>query len=86
MPVVQMQSPGAKNLGGKVELSIPIVDHRAPQEAPRPIVHLAGHLLGYLEKDGIARKGQLEVALVIQRHGRYLTQSVFAIEHPAVGS
>ena len=30
--------------------------------------------------------GQLEVALVVQRHGRDLAERVLAVEHPAVGA
>ena len=35
---------------------------------------------------GIAMDGQLEVALVVQRHGRDLAERVLAVEHPAVGA
>ena len=49
-------------------------------------VHLAGHLLGDLEEHGVAMDGQLQVALVVERHRRHLAERVLAVEHPAVGA
>ena len=84
--VVQMQPARAKDLGREVELLFPVVDDRASEETLRPLVHLARHLFGNLHEHGIAMDGQLEVALVVQRHGRDLAQRVLAVEHPAVGA
>ena len=41
-----------------------------PKKPCRPRVHLAGHLLGDLQEHRVAVDGQLEVALVVQRHRR----------------
>src|SRR5262245_40256691 len=86
VPVIQMQAAGAKDLGGEIELLLPVVDDRSAEKALRPLVHLAGYLLGDLQERGIAMDGQLEVALVVQRHARNLTEGVLAVEHPSVGA
>src|SRR5207249_6874480 len=69
-----------------VELLFPVADDGASYKSMRPLVHLARHLLRNLREHGIAMEGQLEVALVVQRHGRDLAERVLAVEHPAVGA
>jgi len=84
--VVQMQPARAKDLGREVELLFQSLMMGRPEKTLRPLVHLARHLFGNLREQGIALDGQLEVALVVQRHGRELAQRVLAIEHPTVGA
>jgi hypothetical protein len=49
-----------------------------------PEVHLRPHLLGCPQKDVVLGDGQLEVALVVERHRLDLAQRILAVEHPAV--
>ena len=56
------------------------------EEALRPRVHLAGHLLGHAQEQRVAVDRELQVALVVERHRRELAERVLAVEHPAVGA
>ena len=86
VPVVEVQSAGAEDFRGEVELLPPVGDDLAPEEPCRPAVHLSGDLLGDFEEHGVAVDGQLQVALVVERHRRDLAERVLAVEHPAVGA
>ena len=86
VPVVEVQSAGAEDLRGEVELLPPVGDDLAPEEPRRPGVHLSGNLLGDLEEDRVAVDGQFQVALVVERHRRDLAERILAVEHPAVGA
>ena len=81
-----MQTAGAEDLRREFELDPPVGDDLTPEEAARPTVHLAGDLLGDREKQRISGDGQLQVALVVERHRRHLPEGVLAVEHPAVGA
>src|SRR5262245_42998219 len=81
-----MQSASAKNLGREVKLLFPVADGRASEKALGPFVHFARHLFSDLQKNWIAVDGQLEIALIVERHGRNLAERVLAVEHPAVGA
>ena len=76
----------AKDLGREVELRLPVVDDLPAVEIECPGVHLLGNLGGYLKKHGIPMNGQLEVPLIVQRHRVDLTEGIFPVEHPAVGT
>ena len=80
-----MQSAGAEDLGGELELPSPVLDDGMAEKAPGPGIHLVGHLLAYLMEQRVARDGEFEVALVVQRHGIDLTHGILAVEHPPVG-
>ncbi len=84
VPVVEVQPAGAEDPGREVELPPPVVDDRAPEEAPCPRVHLARHLLGHPQEERVPGDGELEVALVVEGHRGDLAERVLAIEHPAV--
>jgi hypothetical protein len=84
--VVEVQAAGAEDLRREGELGAPVGDDLAAEEAARPGVHLAGDLLGDLEKARILRDRQHQVALVVERHRRHLAEGVLAVEHPAVGA
>jgi len=81
-----VQPTGAEDLRREVELLPPVVDDPAAEEALGPAVHLVGDLLGHLEKQRVLVDRQLEVALIVERHGGDLPESVLAVEHPAVGA
>ena len=57
-----------------------------PKNSSRPLVHLAGDRLGRPQEDRVAGDGELQVALVVERHRLDLAQGVLAVEHPAVGA
>ncbi len=84
--VVEVQAAGAEDRHREVELGAPVADDRPPEEALCPCVHLARHLSRDVEEHGLAREGEAEIALVVERHGRSLPERVFAVEHPAVGA
>ena len=86
VPVVEVQAARAEDARREVELRAPVVDDGAAEERPRPRVHLAGDLLGDAMKQVVACEGQLQVALVVERHGVDLPERVLAVEHPAVGA
>src|SRR3954468_3185261 len=79
-----MKAARSEDPGREIELPAPIIDDRTPEEAPRPPVHLTSDLLGDSQEYRIAREGQLQVALVVERHRRHLAERVLAVEHPAV--
>src|SRR5690348_18494237 len=56
------------------------------EETGRPGVHLPSNLLGDFQENGIAVERELQIALVVERHRRDLTERIFAIEHPAVSA
>ena len=68
MAIIKMQAACAKDLGCEVELLFPVADDGAPEKALRPFVHIARHLFGHLCEHRIALDGELEVALVVERH------------------
>jgi hypothetical protein len=84
LPVVEVEAARAEDLRREVELGGPVVDDRPPEELARPLVHLRGHSLGDAQKDRVTMDGELQIALVVQRHRRHLAQCVLAVEHPAV--
>ncbi len=86
VPVVEVQAARAEDLRREVELLLPVVDDRAAEEALRPRVHLARDLLGDRQEHRVAMDGQLQVALVVERHRRDLAERILAVEHPAVGA
>jgi hypothetical protein len=86
MPIVEMEAARPEELRGEVELPPPVVDGRAPEELARPFVHLAGHVFGCRHEHGVAMDGELEVALVVERHRGHLAQRVLAVEHPAIST
>ena len=86
MAVVQVQAARAEDPGGEVQLTAPVGDDLAAEEALRPSVHLPGHLLRRLQEHFIAGERQLQVPLVVERHRLDLTQRVLAVEHPTVGA
>ena len=59
---------------------------RPAEEAPRPAVHLAGDVLGDAQEERVPVDGELEIALVVERHRVDLAERVLAVEHPAVGA
>ncbi len=86
VPVVEVQSAGAEDRHGHVELRAPVGDDGTAEEALRPLVHLVGDAGGDLEEHGLARQRQAQVALVVERHRRALPERVLAVEHPAIGA
>src|SRR5262249_54738537 len=84
--IIQMESPGAEHLRREIELLDPIRDDWFSKEAFAPLIHLGRHLLSRLHEYIVAMNGELEIALVIERHARNLPESIFAVEHPPVGS
>ena len=90
LPVVEVQAARAEDLGGEVELRHPVGDHRLrsvrAEEVACPGVHLARYLFGRSQEHRVAVDRQLQVALVLERHGRDLTERVLAVEHPPVGA
>ena len=54
------------------------------EELFAPRVDLAGDGFRRLQEHRVARDRQFQIALVVQRHRRQLTERVFAVEHPAV--
>ena len=86
VPVVQMQTAGAENAGGEIELLLPVRDDLPAEEALAPGVHLRSHGLGDTQERLLAPKGNLEVAQVVERHAVDLAEGVLAVEHPAVGA
>src|SRR6185503_19992710 len=67
--VVEVEGAGAEDVRGDVELPAPVGDDGPPEEALGPPVHLAGDRLGDAEEERVAGDGELEVALVVERHG-----------------
>src|SRR5262245_19110562 len=86
MAVVQMQSASAENLCRKVQLLDPIVDDGSTEESLSPLIHFSGNVLGSFHENRIAMDSKVEIALVIERHRRYLAQRVLSLEHPSVGA
>src|SRR6185295_12682505 len=84
--VVEVQTARAKDRSGKVELFPPIVDDRAPKKARRPPVHLDGNLFGDEQKPHVTDDSQPQVSLVVERHGVDLSEGIFTVEHPTIGS
>ena len=84
--IVEVQPAGAEDLGGEPELLLPVADDRPAEERLRPGVHLRGHAFGRLEEHLLLVDRQLQVALVVERHGGELAECVLAVEHPAVRS
>ena len=84
--IVEVEPARTEDLRGERELPAPIGDDRFPEKRGGPRVHFACDLLGHLHEHGVAMDRQLQVSLVIQRHGRDLAERVFAIEHPAIGA
>lgn len=81
-----MEAAGSEDAGGHLQLIVPVGDDFPAVEADSPVVHLPGNDLGDVMELRVADESQLHVPDVVQRHGVDLTQSVLAIEHPAVGS
>lgn len=86
VPVVEVQSTGAIDLGRERQLPAPILDDRPPKEGGRPVVHFAGDLFRHDEELWILVNRQFQVSLVVQRHRRHLAERVFTVEHPAIGA
>ena len=84
--VVEVQPPRAEDPGGEVELLAPVVEDRTAEEAPRPAVHLVGDVLRDAQENRVPVEGELEIALVVERHRVDLSEGVLAVEHPPVGA
>ena len=84
--VVQVKAARPEHLRREVELLLPVGDGAAAEEAFRPAVHFIRNLLGRTHEHRIAREGELQVPLVVQRHRPDLAERVLAVEHPAVGA
>jgi hypothetical protein len=52
----------------------------------RPLVHLGADFFGDAQEAWVFGDRELEVALVVERHGIDLPEGVLAIEHPAVSA
>jgi len=76
----------AEDLRGELELLFPVVDDGAPEEAVRPLVHLAGDPFGHFQEDRASVDRQPQVPLVVQRHRGDLTKRVLPVEHPPIGA
>src|SRR4029453_4122159 len=79
--VVEVQTARAEDLGGEVELLAPVDDDGSPEKALRPLVHLGGDFFGDAEEAWVFGNGELEIALVVERHGIDLPEGVLPIEH-----
>ncbi len=86
MTVVQVQAARPEDARGEIELLAPVVDDGAAEEAARPLVDLPRHLLGGGHEHVGSRVRQLQIALVVERHGLDLTFRILSIEHPAIGA
>src|SRR4029453_750002 len=84
--VVEVQTARAEDLGGEVELLAPVGDDGSPEKALRPLVHLGADFFGDAQEAWVFGDRELEVALVVERHGIDLPQGVLAIEHPAISA
>ena len=84
--VVEVQTPRAEDLGGEVELLAPVGDDGSPEKALRPLVHLGADFFGDAQEAWVFGDRELEIALVVERHGIDLPEGVLAIEHPAVSA
>jgi hypothetical protein len=84
--VIEMETARAEDRGGEVELPAPVGDDGVPERALRPLVHLGGDFSGDAQEEWVPGDRELEVALVIERHGIDLAEGILAIEHPAVGA
>ena len=84
MPIVEVQAAGTEDPGREVELLPPVDDDPAAEESFRPGVHLGGDGLGSGQEPFVAMDGELEIALIVERHARDLAERVLAVEHPAV--
>ena len=84
--VVEVETARAEDAGREVELLPPVEDRAAAQEVCRPGVHLLRDPLCRGEEHRVTVKRQLEVALVVERHRRDLSERILAVEHPAVRS
>ena len=86
VPIVQMQAAGAEDAGGEVELLFPVRNGCAAEEALGPSIDFGGDRFGNAQEGLLAPEGDLEVALVVERHGIDLAERVLAVEHPSVGA
>ena len=84
MAIVEVQAAGAEDSGGEVELLPPVGNDPAAEKAFRPGVHLGGDGFGGGQEPRVTMDGELEVALIVERHARDLAERVLAVEHPAV--
>ena len=86
VPIVEVQPARAEDARREVQLRSPVLDDGATEKPLRPRVHLARDLLGGGHEHIGACERQLQVALVVERHGVDLPERVLAVEHPAVGA
>jgi len=86
MPVDQVQAAGAEDPRGEGELGAPVGDRLAAERLARPGVHLRRDPLGDVEEPRVRGERELEVPVIVERHGLDLPQCVLAVEHPAVGA
>jgi len=84
--VVEVQPPGPEDSRGEFELLPPIGDDRTAKKPLCPAVHLGGDRFGNRQEEGIPGDCELQVALIVKRHGVDLAQSILAVEHPAIGA
>src|SRR5262249_7822434 len=65
MTIVEVQSAGAEDFRGEIELLHPIFDDRPAEKSFGPGVHLVCHLFGRLHEGRITMNSELEVPLII---------------------
>ncbi len=84
VPVVEMKTPRPEYLRREVELLSPVHDYFAAEKSLGPFVHLSRDLLGDVHEHRVFPYREFQIPLVVERHGGYLSERVFAVEHPAV--
>jgi hypothetical protein len=86
MPVVEVLSARPEDHGREVELLLPVRNDLPAEEPLGPRVHLRRDAFGRAQEDAVSGERELQVPLVVERHGVRLPERVLAVEHPAVGT
>ena len=87
MTVVEMEAARAEDARREVELRAPVVDDRAGRRIAGPTRSSRRRPASAARMNTVvAGEGELEVALVVERHRVDLPERVLAVEHPAVGA